>query len=804
MMRKLSRLVSFGLVLLILLSLTTHGEEIIFDEKVITFTQSSKLDRSIVLEIPKDAEITEFQFELTGPLEPGPDQPWNLTLDIGENGTIDWAMKYEYGPLGFQKVFNTGEPSLDITFVPENYNTKGEIYLPVTADISKASLKFKYTSEDLISPSITELNRPEWHPDAPFDYDPELCVFQDRLYVAYRSYSWRDSNQSDADIVVNSTADGITWQEETIEITKAPDTEVPYTGGKRSGDFYPSMALFKDHLYCAWEADSELPLGSTDGIDRDIVWSRFDGSTWSAPEELTATTEQAAEDTYSKNPGAKDDYRVQLCTFNNGTGEQLFAIWTANNTGDEQFPEDRKGDIIISRTTDGEHWTVGSELTLGDRRYDEDYLPQLIEYKTSKGNALYAFWVTNNDQITKGNDWDIVYKYTFDGVTWSEHHDLLEACNITESNVPTEAIDDDPSVVVFNDQLYVLWRSSNPVITSGEDIDIVMTGTSDGFNWSIPVELTPETDSSFTNRPRASVYNNDLIVTWVTWHEVNSVENGTIFVRIINTTKNPDQWPEPIKLSVDNKDVNDFSPDIIAFDDKIIVAWVSMDNISTPGVDSDLVVRWLVPRKGIPEIALDIGNLDEYDNDWLVNKRTLSEGEIVNVDFTQKLKEQIANKDWLKHHSNMDEFGNDMIFVPINVYFSAPGKITLSSLEILYNYSFLVPDLGVELAEYIKSYGKNDDIKVHLKFGSDTTGKLKIQKLKVKYTTKTGNGQYPELLCIISIGIVLIILGVVIKLSGSRNQKRKNKNRNNNDKESAKPKRPDNIKQANNGDNNSD
>lgn len=778
-MRRLISIICLGLVFLILLSIVTEAKEFTKSEQIITFTNQSKFDSSIILDLPAEAKISQFNFELTGPVDPGSEQPWNLTLDISANGTIDWALPQEYGPLGYQKVFDSGGEELERRFIPGNYNSTGGIYLPFTIDISKAQMKLEYTPENYISPTVTELNRPEWHPEAPYDYDPEMCVYQDRLFVAYRTYSWRDTNSSDADIVINSTADGIHWQDRTIELTKAPDTEIPYTGGKRAGDFYPSLVAFKGHLYCAWESDGALPIGSTNGDDRDILWTRFDGVKWEEPQELTAPTENAAEDKYSENPGVKDDYRVQLCTFDNGTSEQLFAIWTANNTGDEEFPEERKGDIVISRTTDGKHWTTGFDLTAGDRRFDEDNLPQLVEFNTSFGNALFAFWVSNNEKFTDGADWDIVYRFTLDGVSWSEQYNLLEECNVTESDDNPEAIDDDPSVMVFDGQLYVFWRTSNPEITEGNDIDIVMTHSSDGINWAYPIELTPSDDFAFNNRPKAVGFQDQLAVTWVSWREGNTDAFGSLSLKVFDN--NLDQWLEPITLSLPNDEVNDYSLDIITFNDRIMLAWVSQDNITTPGAESDVVVRGVIPRYGIPEIGLNIGSKDEYNKDWFLTKRKFSVNDELTLDFTELLQNLLQNDAWVNEHMMNDEFGNEMIYLPINSYFSSPGLITLDSLQIQYNYSFLSPDLGEELSEYFKKYSKIDggdkDVQIPLRFESDSNGKIKIANLKVVYTEESESSQVYEFICIIILAIILIIIGIFLKFSGPQKPKPKEPDR---------------------------
>jgi hypothetical protein len=761
-MRRLLGLLAISFTILILIAPFIPASESTISEKTISFTDISKTDRSITLSLPKSAKVSYFSFELAGPVEPGGNQPWNLSLDIGDNGTVDWALKQEYGPMGFQNTYSSGEETITRSFLPGNYNSSSGVYLPMGAEVNSATMELFYSEEDYFSAGITELNRAEWHPEAPYDYDPEMCIYQDRLYVAYRSYNWDDTNQSDADIVINSTADGFHWQEKNIELTKSPDTEVPYLGGKLSGDFYPSLAVFKNKLYCAWESASSKPIGSTNGSDRDIVWTSFDGSHWDEPRELTAPTEYAAEDNYSENPGIKDDYRVQLCTFDNGSGEQLFAIWTANNTGDEFFPGSRKGDIIISRTVDGETWTVGQDITFNDRRYDEDYLPQLVEFETSSGNALFAFWVTNNDQVTNGSDWDIVYRYTFDGITWSPYFDLMEACGIIETGDSDSIIDEDPSVIVYNDQLYVLWRTSNPKITNGDDIDIVLAKTSDGINWSTPMEVTPSSDVLFNNRPRATVYKNKLAMLWRT---VKTDDEGEIQLRTLDDSKN--KWSELISVSPRGVGGNDYSPDIISFEDQLFVSWVTQDNQTTLGEDADVVIRSLIPSEDAVELALDLGFTHKKNNNWLFNKINVTTNNKWTIDLTPRLQTLIQDGNWSSSNVINDDFENNILYFPIITYLSSPGEITLRSLKIEYNYSFTVSDLSNNLNSYIKENkdeNSNDDLKIPLRFDSISNGNLKVQNLKVIYTASSEPEEYPEVFCIIIIGVILIIIGVLIKI----------------------------------------
>ena len=114
-----------------------------------------------------------------------------------------------------------------------------------------------------------------------------------------------------------------------------------------------------------------------------------------------------------------------------------------------------------------------------------------------------------------------------------------------------------------------------------------------------------------------------------------------------------------------------------------------------------------------------------------------------------------------------DDFENNILYLPITTYLSSPGAITLRSLEIEYNYSFTVSDLSNALNSYIienKDESSNDDLKIPLRFDSIANGNLKVQNLKVIYTASTESEEYPEVFCIIIIGVILIIIGVLIKI----------------------------------------
>ena len=68
-----------------------------------------------------------------------------------DHGTIDWAYKREYGALGHQNVFNTGEENLNLGYIPGNFNANGDFYLTPSADVSQATLEIVSEEADYLS-----------------------------------------------------------------------------------------------------------------------------------------------------------------------------------------------------------------------------------------------------------------------------------------------------------------------------------------------------------------------------------------------------------------------------------------------------------------------------------------------------------------------------------------------------------------------------------------------------------------------------------------------------------------------------
>jgi len=196
---------------------------------------------SFELLVPLDTEVLNASIKLTlmdyngqFPSKPSlilgdPNSGWSKTL---------WAFRpISFGALGHQEHFISGLTQTDITFRENQDNDDLRLYLPATAQVYSAGLNLTGLEYDHWSESILELNRKF---DSAGDYEPDMIVYKNLLYVVYRSYDPIVTNDTDSDIVINSTSNGINWTG-TLEITPQPDSVAPYNDSTISADWRPTL-----------------------------------------------------------------------------------------------------------------------------------------------------------------------------------------------------------------------------------------------------------------------------------------------------------------------------------------------------------------------------------------------------------------------------------------------------------------------------------------------------------------------------------------------------------------------------------
>jgi hypothetical protein len=670
---------------------------------------------SFELLVPLDTEVLNASIKLTLMDYNGqfPSKP-SLTLGDPNNGWSKtlWAFKpTSFGALGHQQHFISGLTQTDITFQENQDNDALRLYLPASAEIYSASLNLTGLEYDHWSDNILELNRKS---DSSGDYEPDMIVYKDLLYTAYRSYDPIVTNDTDSDIVINSTSNGINWTG-TLEITPQPDSVAPYNDSTISADWRPTLEVFNNKLYCAWESNSTI---TTNDLDHDIILSSStDGVTWSPS---VVKVSDAWENDYSKNPGIKHDWGADLVMFKN----QLWLVWSTNNTDSIGGFKPSIGDIMLSNSSDGITWSNATDLTTGDSWFINDYGPQLIVFN----NSLYAVWTSNSSYFNQGddNDYDIVYRNTSDGVNWS----ALKSINPFDNNPVSDkgTLDTQPTLCVYGNKLFCCWVSASTKYTEGTDRDIVLRYTVDGNFSEVDnvYEVTDANNEYIDHTPHLAIFNNRLYVIWVG----DVYGNSEIFVKNFQIISGNGQLSTLQQVNPTDDGGDDYRPRLLGFKNKLYATWVSNDPKTSTGTDRDIILRNLMPSTLPINFGLNVGN----DSFWEIAKGTQLLNTNTRFDLTTGFKSILSNDSWVMENSLNTIYGYNMVEVPLNANFTAPGMIRADGLDIFYNYSFNLMDFSDDLNYYITLNQQNateDGIVIPFILTAGTQGKIKVSEINI-------------------------------------------------------------------------
>jgi len=631
---------------------------------------------SFELLVPLDTEVLNASIKLTlmdyngqFPSKPSlilgdPNSGWSKTL---------WAFRpISFGALGHQEHFISGLTQTDITFRENQDNDDLRLYLPATAQVYSAGLNLTGLEYDHWSESILELNRKF---DSAGDYEPDMIVYKNLLYVVYRSYDPIVTNDTDSDIVINSTSNGINWTG-TLEITPQPDSVAPYNDSTISADWRPTLEVFNNKLYCAWESNSTI---TTNGLDHDIILSSStDGVTWSPSIIKVSDT---WENEYSKNPGIKHDWGADLVMFKN----QLWLVWATNNTDPIGGYKNSIGDIMISNSSDGITWSNAIDLSKGDK-----------------------WWNTS------------------DGVNWSTLKSINPIDNNPVSGIGT--IDIQPTLSVYDNKLFCSWVSASTKYTEGTDRDIVLRYTIAGnFSETDNIfEVTNANNEYIDHTPQLALFNNRLYVIWVG----DVYGNSEIFTKNFQIISGNGQLSTLQKVNPVDDSGDDYQPRLLGFKNKLYATWVSNDPKTSTGSDRDIILRNLMPSKLPINFGLDVGN----DSSWEIAKGTQLLNTNTRFDLTTGFKNILSNESWVTENSLNTIYGYTLVEVPLSVNFTAPGMIHADDLDIYYNCSFNLMDFSDDLNYYITLNQQNateNGFVIPFQLTAGSKGKIKVSEINI-------------------------------------------------------------------------
>ncbi len=758
--------------------------------------------------IPAEANVTMATVDIST-MEDGGDYPENIQLFFGDSLPLDWAYRGEgHGAYGQQEYFSKGQLRVNLSYDEDKINDTIFFYLPKNANIDSASVKLTGFEYDYWENWIKEVNHPDTRPYS-WQQDPMPFEYQNRLWVFYRTYNQSEADASDADICYNYSTDGMNWLPSPRELTPSPDTPTPYPASNSPfdthlfGDFHPAVTQFNSKMGVFWGSASDYNTvgnGLTNGTDRDIVCQWYDGS-WDNVVEITAPNSNANETplessnatyNYTRNPGpdpwGKDDRRPYAASFNG----KVYVVWSANNTGNTTFHMNdyddppgndtdfwwewgRRGDILISSSSDGETWSRAMDLTAYDEWHAIDFAPSLNVFN----GKLYCIWETNgrycNDtgvwrkkvDVENRFDFDIVYRYTSDGTTWSDYIELTPENDTAdgETHVDFSYPDEDPRLVNYYDpvknenRMYAVWRTRNPKITNGTDYDIYLQFTTDGLTWTKVGEMTAPENGNFDNKPELTVFDNKLYVVWRRLQGPRWEDNSD--GDIVTRHWDGKEWSvlqEITPWDGDGTGNDDFYANSIVFRDKFYTFWSTRNRGKgwPEGTDADVVYRRMEPSNLPIDVGLEIGNGDTFKS--LVSGKKLSDASpsIVvddSYNFKKSLNDLMGDSTYVANNIWEDSFGNEMVTFRMKLYIGQPGRVRVDDLNIKYTCTMNAGD-GITKSpdveenpfrEKINVYlenvpahkiDQNGDVKVKLQVTSAVKGKVKLHNLFLAYNMK--------------------------------------------------------------------
>jgi hypothetical protein len=432
-------------------------------------------DDSTSITLPHDAQVVNASLELTAlPATPGgTDYPLGPSLDIGADGTVDWAYSgFAYGAMGYQTDFHDGAttaPGYNLS-LGSGESASLTTRLPANATVGSASL----TLGGWPTPFWRDPVRVTKNGNSPGENSPAFLSTPGRLWVAWASKDPKLVGDKDWDIVVSWSTDGTGW-------TAPVDISPP---GDNYEDDSPDIIAYDGKIYVSWSAAQNESQFS----NSNIFIRAWDGARWGDTVRLTPNDLRRMNDW------------PQMDVY----GGRLFVFWrTTDERLAEMAPDGGDMDMVF-RTFDGTSWGNTEELT-PDWDTEIDWSLSLIKFD----GKLFAFWDMDTDLTMEGFTVDIFYRY-FDGVQWSDPYNIIPQPDYELDEIPKLAVYDNP--VTGREELWACWIRGSP---GTHDLDI-MVRRYDGESWSAVTELTNPEETMDNMGAELLEYDGRLYAVWVT------------------------------------------------------------------------------------------------------------------------------------------------------------------------------------------------------------------------------------------------------------------------------------------------
>jgi hypothetical protein len=312
------------------------------DERDLAFPGPGFNDQTAIV-LPNHAFLDSATVNMSFGVFPGSrSAPWDPSMDVGDDGTVDWAFDSDRGgPVGLQDRFADGELEQEMEFMSEGFRDFF-IRLPRDATITEAYVDV----EGLPIPHWVKQYTLTPRTDSPGEYGPKMAELNGEMWTIWQSSDPNITTDGDADVVVRMF-DGERWHR-IIELSEVGDTDE---------DDIPQLIAFKDKLYAIWARGDGK---STASGHTELVYRAYDGTSWS-PEQRFSGPKADGLNTYERCVVFKDRLYVFWKTTDPSYSEHAYNGWDLD---------------IVYRSFDGESWSSIIEITDADNDY-EDWLRHL-------------------------------------------------------------------------------------------------------------------------------------------------------------------------------------------------------------------------------------------------------------------------------------------------------------------------------------------------------------------------------------------------------------------------------------------
>ena len=649
-------------------------------------------DDSVSLTLPSNALVLNASMTISAlpHTEGGTDYPLEPQMDIGADGTVEWAFKGPgYGAMGYQTGFIDGSTTVsgyNLSFSAGEEKTL-RTRLPANATITRASM----TAGGWPVPFWRDPTRVTPGTGSPGENSPAFLDAGDRLWTTWASKDPTITDGSDWDIVASWSFDGTSWSPP-VEVTQKGDTYE---------DDSPDIIGYDGKIYITWSgAQSESQFSASN-----IFIRAWDGTQWGEVVRLTP-------------PGlAYMNDGPQMIVYRSG----LYVFWRTTDPNIAKIADSDDMDMVY-RVFDGTSWLPWSELTPASST-EIDWSLNLIVYD----DKLFTFW--DEDTIVgPGFSVDVFYR-SFDGVRWSGAADIIPQPDHTLDEIPKAAVYSNP--VTGRDELWVAWIRGSP----SEHLLHIMARRYDGNRWDTWMELTdPDRTAPYDNMGQEIVsYNHRLYVVWVTGTNTTQENNDTIAIYntygdIVIRAWDGYRWSDRMELTPGEESDNANSPTIAVFNDRLYVGWAYPYPPAAGGKETwDIIVRNIDFRQVVLEMDMSGDGLADWGPSEI--ESTQQAIPIYGSELEQALGSQPTSS---------DAYGNRYADAGIKLRSIFPSTVSVGNLSIEYAISVRFDNLTAVLNSILRARGgtgrdAGPNITIPFEFKAASTGKLALRGLNITY-----------------------------------------------------------------------